>query len=1051
MKCNNCGADNTADAKFCNSCGQGLSNGATDLLTVSPDSIENPTIPYTPENYSLGRFIIGERFKVLKKLGKGGMGEVLLAEDVKLKRNVAIKSILKSNLADTNSKIRFLREAQTASQLDHPNICTIYEVYEENDTDYIVMQYVDGVTLDQIIGVKTLSLDKTIDIAIQICGGMAEAHTRDVIHRDIKPGNIMIDNKGVVKILDFGLAKFNVGVTGRNSGQVDVNLTEKGFVMGTIAYISPEQAKGKPLDLRSDIFSFGIVLYELLEGKNPFKEEEQIETLYNVLNKKVQFTCDVPEPLQRIVLKALEKNKEARYADFFKLKQDLETFRTEFIGSSGTVPMEAGRQTEIIDLKEQALFMKEIKRNSDKEDLGALVSRIKRFKASTAQMVPSQKRKHKLLWWAVPGLVILLAVVLYFVFGLNHNGKIDDQDNKINAQNKDTKVAANETRRDVFYIYLHQFEDKTGAKELPAMVDQLLMESLNQFVEFKTINKDMVVSLFGEGNERENLKNLNMKFKIKYELTGKISRDSNFYTIDARLKPYDASDTTKPYAPATTGPEKDSLLANQIDSLTQNIYSHLFPQKGKNYEYFKISAVFGNRWDAYVNIYEGKPFWKRRETGKALSYFLKVEEVLIAKYYLADLYLFDGKGQKSLEEIKQILPYIGSLSPALQLKVRALEGRLKFLFNDEIANLKQLVEMFPFDKEAFYQLGEAYFHHAAPVEAIQYYDQALELDRQYSQALNHQGYCYAYLGDHIKALELFQDYRTLDETSNSFDSLGDGYFFAGDLANAEAMKRRAGLPDDKNNRNPYPFQTLADIYILKADYTRSKEALKEFENMQNSKSDSAYVLSRNAFIEYLNLCYESALTLINQSLTTFDSNNILDNTAEAHWLKGVILVTAQKISGAKEQLNWLDEFKKKYNLDVDNFNAAVKFGIHLRALIAEQENHLAEAEKEYKTLIVIKNRLSYWISYFYYPYFHTEYVRFLLRGARYEEALKEVNVCLEFNGAYIPALWAKAEILERLKKGASSITAIYDRIAQLHGESTESNYYRDLLKTKRRR
>ena len=215
--------------------------------------------------------ILNDRFEIIKEIGSGGMGEVYLAEDLKLKRKVAIKRISEKAIADSSSRARFLREAQTASSLDHSNICTIYEIYNEQKEEYIVMQYIDGITIDQIISIKKLSINKIVDIAIQICDGMIEANLKGVIHRDIKPQNIIIDKKGTVKILDFGLAKFDNEV-GFSSKQT--NITEQGIVLGTVSYMSPEQAQGEKVDHRTDLWSLGVVLFEMLTGKLPFEKRK---------------------------------------------------------------------------------------------------------------------------------------------------------------------------------------------------------------------------------------------------------------------------------------------------------------------------------------------------------------------------------------------------------------------------------------------------------------------------------------------------------------------------------------------------------------------------------------------------------------------------------------------------------------------------------------------------------------------------------------------------------------------------------------------------------
>ena len=1007
MKCSECGAENTADAKFCKTCGEPLEPAPSrDITLVS-------------EKLTMRNRVIKNRFKVIKKLGKGGMGEVFLAEDIKLKRKVAIKSILTQTLSETSSKARFLREAQTASQLDHPNICTIYEIYEEDDRDYIVMQYVDGITIDQITKLKPLSINKILDIAIQVCDGMIEAHSKEIIHRDIKPGNIMVDKNGVVKILDFGLAKFSSESASKRNISVDTNLTEKGIVLGTVSYLSPEQASGKPLDLRTDIFSFGILLYELLEGKNPFKEEEQISTLYNVLKKEVEFNREMPEALKNIIRKILEKDKKKRYPDFSLLKDDLEQFRLDY--ARWKEPQVAEGGTEIIDYREQEKLLKELQKSSDNEELGDIVYRIKKFKASTERVPSNKKRKIKLLLIPTVLILVLAAVLL--------------------LTRKTGTSWVNEGEK--FYIYLHNFENKTGEKPLSEMIDHLLVESLNQFDEFKTINKETALSITGKGSKKVDLMVLKDTFNIICELFGTISREKNSYIIDAQLKPIGKK--SESYNITASGNYRDSLLRSQVDLLARRVYLKFFRHKEKDLEIKKISRIFGRDWDQFSQFYAGLRFFKKVEYKKAAHYFLKSRDLLISKYYLAKIYDFDGDRNKSLNLVKAILSNANKLTPALRLKVQALNARLNFLYTDAIKNLEQLKNEFLFSKEAFFELGEAYFHHAAPIQAKKYYEQALALDEQYSEAINHLGYCHSYIGEHNKAIELFEDYRRLDQTANSFDSLGDGYFYQGYLQDAEEMKKSAvSVEDDKI---AYPYQSLADIYILKDRYRQAEEALREYERLEPTRQAKAYALAKRAFFQYKNRKYQRALAFIDQSLETFDPRDINENNAEAHWLKGLILLKLNKVEESKAQLEWLRAFKNQYRLDRDNFNSPFKYFLHLEALISENENQSDKAEESFRYLIDMKNKLSYWITYYNYQFFHTEYAKYLSRNQRYKEALEELDRCLAFNnGRYIPGLWLKANILEKLNDDERF--EVYKQIAELYGESTEKNYLRDLLKKK---
>ncbi|MGD2086842.1 MAG: protein kinase [Candidatus Aminicenantes bacterium] len=1015
MECSVCSAENAKNAKFCKACGASLGGGSKEIALVT-------------EQLNTERYVIKDRFKIIKKLGKGGMGEVLLAEDVKLGRKVAIKSILRTSLTDTTSKIRFLREAQTASQLDHTNICTIYEIYEEDERDYIVMQYIDGVTLDQIIGVKKLSVDKIVDISIQVCNGMIEAHNKEIIHRDIKPSNIMIDNKGVVTILDFGLAKFTSESAVKKDGMVDSDLTQKGFVMGTVAYISPEQAKGKPLDKRTDIFSFGVVLYEMIEARNPFRVEEQIETLYNVLNKKVEFTRDIPEEFKEIIKKALEKDRDDRYQDFASLKEELQAFQ-KFYARLKARNAET-KVTEVIDLTEKAQILEEVQKTSDKENLGEMVDRIKKMKASTERVEPTQRRKLRFLW-ALPILVLFIIAAYFLVI-----------------KSKDTGPLVK--RGETFYIYLHPFENNTGEESLPEMLDYLLLESLNQFDEFKTIDKDLAMSLLTKEIEAVDFQLLKSKFNIniEFELSGKVSKERSFYTVDARLTPVDKEKSSKSYPLTTTGKSRDSLLSIQVDTLTRQAYDHLFAFQQSDLQMKKIARIFGSKWEDFSNFYAGFLFHKKLELAKAEYHLKKSQDLLISKYYLADLYYFRGRRKEAATIIEEMIPDIGELPPTLQLKVRAIRARLIYDYNKEIEYWTQLKDRIPYSKEVFFELGEAHFHHANPQEAIKSYEEALRLDPRYSQALNHMGYCYSYLGDHKKAIQFFLNYRTLDATANSFDSLGDGYFFAGDLENAITYKERAVVPDENGNRLSYPYQTLADIYILRDQYEKANQELNNYLELETADSNRAGVLSTRAFIHFKDRQYSPALELIEQSLQTHDSRDIKDNTAEAHWLKGLILLALDNVEESKKELQWLNDFKEKYHLDKDNFHEAFKYLIHLEALIFEKENQLDKSDQRFKLLIHdMKHKLSYWTTYFNYQFFHSEYVKFLTRNQRDGEVLEELNRCLEFSDKYIPALWHKAQILEKSNEPEEA-KSIYEKITELYGESDEENYHRNLLKDK---
>jgi eukaryotic-like serine/threonine-protein kinase len=226
------------------------------------------------------------RYEVRRLLGAGGMGEVYLAEDTKLKRRVAIKFLPSDAIANDQANKRLLREAQAAAKLDHPNICAVHEVAEEAGRNFIVMPYVDGETLDLRIKRQLLDdLSESLAIAAQVAEALAEAHGHGIIHRDIKPSNIIITPRGQAKVMDFGLAKLTAALEVADGLKVDAEastqalLTTPGTIIGTVPYMSPEQVHGKPLDARTDIFSFGVLLYEMLTGRQPFSAESPAGTI----------------------------------------------------------------------------------------------------------------------------------------------------------------------------------------------------------------------------------------------------------------------------------------------------------------------------------------------------------------------------------------------------------------------------------------------------------------------------------------------------------------------------------------------------------------------------------------------------------------------------------------------------------------------------------------------------------------------------------------------------------------------------------------------------
>jgi eukaryotic-like serine/threonine-protein kinase len=345
-------------------------------------------------------------YRILSRIGSGGMGEVYLARDTKLERSVALKVLPGEFLLDKERVARFIQEAKTASALNHPNIITIHEIGQEGKLMYIATEFIEGETLRLHMNQSSLSVPEALEIAIQVASALAAAHAAGVVHRDIKPENLMIRRDGILKVLDFGVAKLSdtAAVVDREAQTINLVETAPGTLLGTAAYMSPEQARGRDIDGRTDVWSLGVVVYEMITGQMPFEHETPSDVIAAILKTEPpplsSFTPDVPLELERITAKALEKNQDERYQGIKDMAVDLRRLRKQLDIESELESLSSGR---ISGIKHPSgTFVPRAGSISQR----TTVSQPK-HSTSSAEYLVSNIKKHKLSVLSVLGVIVL--------------------------------------------------------------------------------------------------------------------------------------------------------------------------------------------------------------------------------------------------------------------------------------------------------------------------------------------------------------------------------------------------------------------------------------------------------------------------------------------------------------------------------------------------------------------------------------------------------------------------------------------------------------------
>ena len=687
--------------------------------------------------------MIGEtilHYKIIEKLGEGGMGIVYKAHDTKLDRTVALKFLPNYLTGDTNEKERFYHEARAAASLTHQNIAVIYEINEYEDKIFLAMEYVEGKTLKKLVEEESesLTIKKMLEIAIQASEGLAAAHEKGIVHRDIKSDNIMLTPKGQVKIMDFGLAK----VKGASK------LTQAGSTVGTAAYMSPEQAQGEEVDARSDIFSFGIVLYELLTAHLPFRGEHQAALLYSLINEDppplARFNDKVTQDLERIVFKAMAKDKDERYqhvddmmADLRRERKNLEYARAGYAKSS-TIAQPVITETKRPDQSQP------------------IKTAGKTFPIKTVIALS----------------FVIILVIAFLIF------------NPFKVQVTQNSAVAKENNS-LAVMYFQNIPDPADKNHTGDMLTNLLITSLSQVKGLDVISRDRLLEIekdLGQTNTKELSPSLSIKIAkqagVTTMLTGSILQMSPKLAVTTNLVNVQ---TGKVIGSQQLTNFSQSQIFNLVDSLSFLIQNALQVSSSSTENVKSVAEVTTKSPEAYRAYVEGlnlneKLFWK--EANSAYERAVNLDPNFAMAYYqLAGTQYTLGEKEAGLKSFQKAVDLAGNATKRERLLILATNYDVQNNPRKAIEAYSQLIQPYPHSISAYISIFNIYSRElfdAQKGNAI--LREGVKVNPNAKNIWNLLAYSYAYLGNKQDALDAVNKYISLAPAEpNPYDTKGDIY------------------------------------------------------------------------------------------------------------------------------------------------------------------------------------------------------------------------------------------------------------------------------------
>jgi serine/threonine protein kinase/tetratricopeptide (TPR) repeat protein len=708
-------------------------------------------------------------YEIIERLGGGGMGVVYKAKDLRLDRFVALKFLPADMTRDSDAKQRFVHEAKSASALDHTNICTIHEIDETQDGQiFIVMALYDGETIKKKIERGPLKLDEALGLAIQVAQGLGKAHESGMIHRDIKPANVMVTHDGVAKIVDFGLAKLT-GMT---------RVTRTGATVGTMAYMSPEQAQGETVDSRSDIWSLGAMIYEMVTGQRPFRGDFENAVMYSILNVQPEpmtgLRTGVPMELERIVGKAMAKFPAERYQHADELLVDLNHVRRE---------------------------------------VGQTVSQT-----SAPPVGASMRKKPRWKRIVIPTAMFLGLVVAFFLL---KPAFFED-------------VLVSEPKP----IAVVNFTNQTGDRAydyLSEAIPNLLITSLEQSRYLRVMTMERMRDLLDQmGKKDVRIIDKDLGFEVcrregvQAIIVGSFVKGGETFATDVKVLDVNTKELLK--SVSARGEGVQSILNSQIDELSREIARGVgLSQRKVESSASQIAGVMTSSMDAFNYFLRGREDFEKMYYASAAQ-FLEKAVALDSNFAVAYLYLARSRGALiEPSAMTRAIQKAKALSSRAPEKDRlSIEARYATAVerNPEKRRVlvEELVRRYPREKRFHDELGQVYQAAGMVSEAQREYERAIELDPNFASPVNGLAYMLAAQGLYDRAIETLQHYASLSPgDANPFDSMGEMYLRMGKLDESATRYREAirVKPDFHS-----AYCSLSYVYALKEEYA---ETIRYFE------------------------------------------------------------------------------------------------------------------------------------------------------------------------------------------------------------------------------